>query len=175
MKFTGASRLVILTVVLLLFGRHFLHAQQLPRIEGENLFGHQVILPDDASGTVAVLILGFSKASKTPTANWQKRIKSEVSAQPGLAVYQLPVLEDVPRLVRSMVISSMKSGVPESQRDRFIPLLHGEAELKKLVNFQAPDDAYLVVLDRSGKSPTRLTATRMNPAIPNFSNSFNCC
>ena len=41
--------------------------------------------------------------------------------------------------------------VPEDMRDHFVPILHGEAELKKLVNYKEPDDAYLVVLNRSGR------------------------
>jgi hypothetical protein len=36
-------------------------------------------------------------------------------------------------------------------RDHFVPILQGEAELKKLVNYHEPDDAYLVVLDRAGR------------------------
>jgi hypothetical protein len=65
-------------------------------------------------------------------------------------VYQLPVLEDVPRFVRGMVISGIKKGVPENQRDHFVPILQGEAELKKFVHYNEPDDAYLVVLSRTG-------------------------
>jgi hypothetical protein len=36
-------------------------------------------------------------------------------------------------------------------RDRFVPILGDEAELKRLVSYQEPDDAYLVLLDRSGQ------------------------
>ncbi len=32
-----------------------------------------------------------------------------------------------------------------------MPVLHGEAELKRAVNYREPDDAYLVLLDRTGK------------------------
>ena len=126
-------------------------AQQLPRIEGESLAGQRVVLPDAASGKAAVLIFGFSKASKTPTAAWEKRIEADFAGSPALQVYQLPVLEDVPRLVRGMVISSMKKGVPADEQARFVPLFHSESELKKLVDFQRPDDAYLMVVNRSGE------------------------
>ena len=49
-----------------------------------------------------------------------------------------------------MVISSMKKGVAQNRRDHFIPIVRGEDELKKLVNYREPDDAYLVLIDRSG-------------------------
>jgi hypothetical protein len=128
-----------------------LQAQQAPKIEGESLAGSHVVLPDAAAGKVAVLILGFSKASKTPTTAWGKRIETDFANRPGFELYQLAVLEDVPRIIRGMVISGIKGGVPGNMRDHFIPVLHGESELRKLVNYNQPDDSYLIVLDRSGK------------------------
>jgi hypothetical protein len=50
-----------------------------------------------------------------------------------------------------MVISGIRKGVPEETRDHFVPILNGEAELKKLVGYKEQDDAYLVVLNREGK------------------------
>lgn len=126
-------------------------AQQLPHTEGESLAGSKVVLPDAARGKVAILIFGFTKASKTANGAWADRISSDFAAQNGLAVYQLPVLESVPGFIRGMVISSMKKGVRENMRDHFVPILHGEVELKKLVNYDDPDDAYLVMLNPTGQ------------------------
>jgi hypothetical protein len=111
-------------------------AQQLPRLQEENLAGQQVVLPDAASGKIAVLIFGFSHASQTPTEAWAKRIGSDFGKSSGFQLYQLPVLEEAPRFIRGMIASG---------------IMHSEAELKKLVGYKEADDAYLVVLDRSGK------------------------
>ncbi len=43
---------------------------QMPKIQGETLAGHTVVLPDASAGKVAILILGFTKASKVPTSAW---------------------------------------------------------------------------------------------------------
>jgi hypothetical protein len=123
----------------------------MPKVEGESLAGHHIVLPNAASGKVAVLIFGFTKASKVPTAAWAKKISADFASQPFFTLYQLPVLEDVPRLVRGMVISSIRKGVPDEIRDHFVPILNGEAELKKLVSYKQQDDAYLIVLNRDGK------------------------
>jgi len=123
----------------------------MPRLEGESLAGHHIVLPDVASGKVAVLIFGFTKASKVPTAAWAKKISADFATQPSFTLYQLPVLEDVPRLIRGMVISGIRKGVPDETRDHSVPILNGEAELKKLVTYKEQDDAYLVVLNREGK------------------------
>ena len=128
-----------------------LGSQDLPRIEGDSLAGHHVILPDAVGGKVTVLVMGFSKASKAPTSAWGNKLETDFGAITDFALYQLPVLEDVPSLIRGMVISSMKKGVPENRREYFVPLLHGESDLKKLVNYKEPDDAYLILLDRTDK------------------------
>ena len=123
-------------------------AQQFPRLAEENLDGQQVVLPDAASGKVAVFVMGFSK---TPTEEWAKRVQSDFGKASGFALYQMPVLEAVPKMIRGMVISGIKKGVPENERANFVPVLHNEDALKKLVGFKGDDDAYIVVLDRTGK------------------------
>ena len=129
-----------------------LHGQQaMPRIEGESFAGRNVVLPDAAKGHVAVLVFGFSKKSKEPTSAWGAKITSDFGSQVGFELYQLPVLEEVPHFIRGMVISSMKKGVKENMRDHFVPILQGETELKKLVSYKEPDDAYLVILDPAGQ------------------------
>lgn len=137
----------------LLFLVSLVYAQTrlMPRIEGESLAGQKVVLPDAAKGQVAVLVFGFTKASKEPTRAWGEKILAEFGTQSGFELYQLPVLEDVPHLIRGMVVSGIKKGVPEKLRDHFVPIVQGESELKKLVGYKEPDDAYLVALDASGQ------------------------
>lgn len=123
----------------------------MPRIAGESLAGRKVVFPEATEGHVAVLVFGFTKASKGPTSEWADKISSDLSSQPEFELYQLPVLEGVPRLLRGMVISGIKKGVNERVRDHFVPIVQGEASLKRLVSYREADDAYLVILDRSGK------------------------
>ena len=147
-------RIRILCVLFLLISAVPIVAQstaQMPTIEGESLSGSKVVLPEAAKGKVATLIFGFTRASKEATKAWADKIFADFDSRPGFALYQLPVLEAVPGFIRGMVVSSMKKGVRENMRKNFVPILHHEAELKKLVSFKEPDDAYLVVLDRSGQ------------------------
>lgn len=151
MRILGSDRTrgtVVLLSALLLPALALAQPQTMPSISGKNLAGGKVVLPDAAKGKVAVLIFGFTKASKEPTKAWATRFNSELGSQPDFVLWQLPVLEDVPRLIRGMVISGMKKTVPENLRDHFVPILESEAELKTLVNYKDADDAYLIVLDR---------------------------
>jgi hypothetical protein len=89
-------------------------AQQFPRLQEENLSGQQVVLPDAASGKIAVLVMGFSKASKTPTEAWARRIDTDFGKTPGFVLYQMPILEDVPKMFRGMIISASKKVCPRT-------------------------------------------------------------
>lgn len=138
----------------------------MPKIQGENLAAHTVVLPEAVAGKIAILIFGFTKASKVPTSVWADKVQLDIGSRPDLELYQLPVLEDVPRLFRSMVISGINKGVAENKRDHFVPILQGEAELKKLVRYKEPDDAYLIILGRDGNIVQQLHGV---PNDANFS------
>jgi hypothetical protein len=126
-------------------------AQQFPRLQEENLAGQQVVLPDAAAGKVAILVFGFTKASQNTTGAWMKRLQPDYGKSTDVVLYQLPVLEEAPRILHGLIVSGMKKGVAENLRTNFIPVMHNEAELKKLVGYRETDDAYVVVLDRDGK------------------------
>jgi len=115
--------------------------QTLPNFSGENLPGKTVELPAAAAGHSAVLLIGFTHASQSQTKAWSQRLAHEPN--PG---YSIAVLQDVPRLVRGMAVHGIKSGVPADQRDRFLLVYKNGAELKRVVEFSAPDDAYVLAL-----------------------------
>lgn len=127
-------------------------ADRLPTVEGDSLAGQRIVLPDAAAGKISVLVFGFTKASKEPTTAWANKILKDFAARPDFLVYQLPVLEDVPRFIRGMVIGGMKKGVAEDKRAHFVPIPQKESELKKFVHYKEPDNAYVVVLSRSGET-----------------------
>ncbi len=147
--------------------------QPMPRIEGESLSGQEVVLPDSVSGKVAILILGFTKASKTQCGAWADKLYRDSSKQEGVEVYQLPVLEDVPRFVRGMVISGIRKGTAENRRDHFVPILQNEAELKRLVSYKEESDAYLILLDPTGKIVGQFRGSPSEPAYSELSSEID--
>ena len=119
-------------------------AEPLPSFQAETLLGKKLELPDALRGHATVLIIGFSHGSQSETKAWGIRLEGD------LHPYSIAVLEEVPRLVRGMATKGIKSGVPDSTKDRFLLAFHEEKELKEAVGFQAPNDAYVVLLDRDG-------------------------
>lgn len=119
---------------------------QFPSLDGENLLGNKVALPRIAEGRPAVFVIGFTHASQSQTKAWSARLS------PTTPTYSVAVLQDVPRLVRGMAVSGIKSGVPQSQRDHFILVFKGEKELKEASGFNPsqPNDAYILLVDSAG-------------------------
>ncbi|HEX3375175.1 MAG TPA: hypothetical protein VHS13_13255, partial [Edaphobacter sp.] len=58
--------------------------------------------------------------------------------------------EEVPKLVRGMVKSSIRGSVPAADQGTFVMLFHDEAQWKDLAHYGKADDAYVVVLDAHG-------------------------
>lgn len=119
-------------------------ADSFPSIEGENLLGAKVSLPDAAKGHPAAIVIGFTHASQNQTQPWTLRLQSDFGA------YSIAVLEDAPRLVRGMATSGIRGSVPKNLRDHFLIVVKGEKLLKEAAGFERPDDAYLVLLDSAG-------------------------
>ncbi len=121
-------------------------AEQFPHIQGETLAGKKIALPDAAAGHSAAIVIGFTHGSQNQTKAWADRLRND------FPTYSIAVLEDAPRLVRGMAVHGMKGGVPEDQRDHFVVIYRNEKELKAASDFQAqaPNDAYVLLLDKDG-------------------------
>ena len=126
-------------------------AESPPRLEGETLSKKAIVLPDAAHGKITLLVMGFSKKGGQATGPWEKQFKNDFGADQRYTVYPLAILEDVPRLIRGMVTSGIRSSTPPSEQDHFVILVHGEQDLKRFVRYSTPDDAYLLLLDANGE------------------------
>ena len=96
-------------------------------------------------GHATAIVIGFTHASQTQTQAWGNKLAGQMD------YYSIAVIEDVPRLVRGMISSGMKSSTPKEQRERVLLVVKGETELKEAAGFERPDDAYIVLLDRDGQ------------------------
>jgi hypothetical protein len=125
-------------------------AQTIPAVHGTTFSGAPVSLPESLHGRPAVLVLGFTQGSREAITAWGKRLAADYNDAPSVLYYEMPMLASVPRPLRSFVAGRIKSSVSDRGRVHFIPLTDHEAEWKSLSHFQAPDDAYLLVVDGQG-------------------------
>jgi len=123
----------------------------MPMTQAQSLSGHTLTLPEAVAGHPAVIVIGFTQSSQRAMERWDKEIGAQVTAKPGVPLYNIAVIQDAPRFVRGMIKGSMKALVPAAGQDRFLTVVQGQDELKKAVDFSVGGDAYVVVLDASGK------------------------
>ena len=71
-------------------------------------------------------------------------------------------------MLRGMAVSGIKSSIPKERWDRFVLVFRGEKELKQAVGFERADDAYLVVLDRTGSVRWRQHGAISESALDEF-------
>jgi hypothetical protein len=126
------------------------NAQSIPAIKAKTLADTDILLPQPGSTQILILVLGFSHKSAENCAPWGKRLSTDFRSDTRVAYYQLPVLQGAPSFVRPMILRGMRKDMPADQQAHFIPILDKEDEWKKLVNFSAPDDAYILLTGPQG-------------------------
>lgn len=122
----------------------------IPAVHGTSLTGAPVELPGVLAGKVGVLVVGFSKDSRDPVAAWGRRLAGAYKGSPVVLYYEMPMLAEVPRLLRGVVVRSMKKEVPERAQPRFVPITEDEARWKSLAGYEKGDEAYVLVVDGGG-------------------------
>ena len=123
---------------------------RIPEVHATSFSNEAVNLPEGLKGKVGVLVLGFSKNSREADSAWGKRLAADYREAPTVVYYEMPVLAAAPRMLRGMIVKSMKSSVPASEQARFVVILENEAAWKTVTHYGQPDDPYLLVVDSHG-------------------------
>ena len=123
---------------------------RIPEVHATSFSNEAVKLPEDLKGKVGVLVLGFSKGSREADSAWGKRLAADYRESPTVMYYEMPVLAAVPRMIRGLIVKSMKSSVPASEQARFVVILENEAAWRTITHYGPPDDPYVLVVDSQG-------------------------
>ena len=126
-------------------------AAQIPAVTGTTLSGEKVSLPQDLHGAPAVLVLGFSQASREQAKAWGKRLAVDFDEQPEVRFYEVPMLGGVPKFLRGMVVKKIAQDVSDNGKRHFLPIYEHEAEWRTVAGYTKTDDAYVVLIDGDGK------------------------
>jgi hypothetical protein len=124
--------------------------QPMPALKGEFLTGRQAVLPDAASGRVALLALGFTYDSRFAVEAWVKRFRKDFGETPKVTFYEIPMIGGMARLGKWFIDSGMRKGTPQADHENVITVYGGTEPWKQRLGFQSPDAAYLILLDQRG-------------------------
>jgi hypothetical protein len=125
--------------------------QPLPPLKGEFLTGRDATLPAAAQGKPALLLLGFTYKSRFAVEDYAKRFRADFPNEPRVAFFEIPMISGMAKMGKWFIDSGMRRGTPKADHERVITVYSGAGEWKKHVNYQAPDDAYLIVIDGAGR------------------------
>lgn len=124
-------------------------AQTIPSFTGPTLANETLHLPP--AGSKTVLVLGFSKKSGGACKPWFDSVASQLKARPQVGYYEMPVLESAPAFIRGMIVHNIRSSLTPDQQKHFAPIMENAQAWKDAVQFSAPDDPYIVIIDEHGR------------------------
>ena len=133
-----------------------LAAQDIPTANAETLSGNKIVLPNSVLGHPAIFNLGFSRAGGDATGRWGPELKKRFASNHDLHFYSVAVLQDAPKMVRGMIRHGMRGSTPKNEQDSFILIYEDEDAWKKFAGFSDGQDAYIVLVDSSGKVLARV-------------------
>jgi hypothetical protein len=128
----------------------------LPSTPAKTLTGRAITLPG-SDHAQTLLIVGFSKASSAAVKAWWLQAADLCKAHPAVACYKGAVLQDVPSFMRGMIVGGIKRDLSATEQDDFVTVVDNEAAWKQAFAFSAADNAYLAIVDRTGKVLWRAT------------------
>lgn len=125
-------------------------AQEVPRTAGETLSGKPIVLADQVQGHPVILVAGFSREGGNGTAAWVKLIHGD-GALSGCTVYEIAEIAGAPSLIRGMIKSGMRKGVPPAEQDKFVVLTQDEKPWRSYFGVSDDQVPYVMLIDETGK------------------------
>ena len=125
--------------------------EMLPELKGEFLTGRAAVLPTAASGRVALLLIGFSYDSRFQVEAWAKRFRADFDKNPQVTFYEVPMISGMARMGKWFIDRGMRKGTPKADQENVITVYGGVDPWKQRMGFKDAKDAYLVVIDKTGK------------------------
>ena len=124
----------------------------LPELKGQFLTGRDAVLPQAASGNVALVAIGFTYQSRFPVEAWAEWYRTAIGPRTDVMFFEVPVIGGLAKLGRWFIDRGMRNGTHPALHERVITVYGGTDDWKQRLAFSPDhaDDAYLVVLDREG-------------------------
>ena len=125
--------------------------EPLHSLRGEFLDGTAAVLPQAASGRVALLLLGFTYESRFAVESWAGKFRGQFGEDRRVTFYEVPMIGGLARLGKWFIDSGMRRGTPKADYGHVITVYGGTDEWKRRVGFRDPNAAYVILLDASGR------------------------
>jgi hypothetical protein len=120
-----------------------------PSVIGESLERKEVRLPDDLTGRVAVLLVGYKQDAQFDIDRW---ILGMLQLSTPAKIVEVPTIAGMmPRVVQSFINDGMRSGIPTEDWNSVVTVFGDADKIVSVLGNEFPKRCYAVVLDKEGR------------------------
>ncbi len=123
-----------------------------PPLQAANLEKRSLNLPGDFEGSRNLLLVAFQREQQAQVDTWLREMKRFEEVDPGFRYYELPTIQRPNRLLRWIIDSGMRRGIPDPKaRARTITLYIDKAPFLKALGITDEKRIYGFLVDRTGR------------------------
>jgi hypothetical protein len=123
-----------------------------PEVQGSNLQGRRFALPGDFEGEFNIVLIAFKRCQQYDANTWLPLLKRLRRQYPALRYYELPTIDELPRLRQVMLDMGMRMGIPDRPtREMTITLYLDKDAFRRALDIPHEDAIAVLVVDRDGQ------------------------
>ncbi|PMG77343.1 hypothetical protein BCU84_11085 [Shewanella sp. 10N.286.51.B7] len=147
--------ILMLVVVLLLsacsttYPNQQVTGQVFPSVSGESLAQTAMNFPEDVSGQVTLLLIGYKQDSQFDIDRWLIGLDM---TQTQVAVYELPTIQGMfPRMFSTLIDNGMRAGIPKPLWKGVVTIYEDGEQVQAFTGNENPNNTRVVLLNAEGK------------------------
>jgi len=126
-------------------------AESFPIVEGINLHGRTLTIPHELSGARRIVVVAFEQRQQGDVDTWIRGLEEDLRNDPGLKLYELPVIYEGSAAFRFWVNNGMRSGITDdTARTRTITVYTDREKFYATLNVKQAEITTFI-LDQQGK------------------------
>jgi len=131
-----------------------------PSIKASDLNKQDVQLPRGLKGEWNLVLIGFLREHQNDIDTWLPSLPALVQSHPKLSYYELPVIERTNFMLRWVIATGMRGGIPDkAQRARTITLYVDKKKFRDALGIAAEDRIYVLLVNKAGEVMWRSEGT----------------
>jgi hypothetical protein len=118
-------------------------------VSGQTLEKELMTLPDDLTGEVALLLIGYKQDSQFDIDRWLIGLDM---TQTQVSVFELPTIQGLfPRMFSTLIDNGMRSGIPKPLWKGVVTIYKDGDKVQAFTGNEKPNNARVVLLNAQGK------------------------
>jgi hypothetical protein len=123
--------------------------QVFPSVSGQTLEKELMTLPDDLTGEVALLLIGYKQDSQFDIDRWLIGLDM---TQTQVSVFELPTIQGLfPKMFSTLIDNGMRSGIPKPLWKGVVTIYKDGDKVQAFTGNAQPNNARVVLLNAQGK------------------------